>query len=496
MKKLLNITAMLLCIVMTFSIFASCALYDDKEAKGSESASASGNAENSEADKFSDKELKTPVITIGKRSVTLAEFLEVFEQVKSYYSKNYGYSIDSDNETLSQYIDLISESLVEETMELYQADELGLSKFTDEQKKEIEKRYEKEINDMYKYYQEYASEELGESATAEDLDKKVDNYIIEEAQYYCGKDTTVDEYKEYLKKQAEEDYLRELLKEEKIKDVKVSKEDVESWYNDSVKDDTEYYAEHPETYKDEMDSFETTGFISDGETAIAPLYVPENYYRVYDIFVTNDKKLSEDYTKNEEKMTSLKTEYGELAFENALAGATTARNSERMNEILEEYNDLEKENLKELKKLYKESKTKIDEAYKKLEAGEDFKTVMKEYTQDKNYQKDGAYEKKGRLISTFYESKTDWSEIVKEKFKTLSEGEYTKVFLDNDGYHIIYLKAKEQSGAVKLDDVKDAISKQLLTKKQDEYYEELKKEWVKDTKKIEKNIELLDKVGK
>ena len=494
MKKCIKLITVMLFMTITLSLFASCALF--KNVDDADKSDSTGS-NTSEAEKFTDKELETPVITIGERTVTLAEFIEFYEEIKSYYSTNYGYDIASDPETLAQYIDLISEELIGSTMELHKADELGLSTLNDEQKAEVEKRYEAELEEMHEYYREYAESDLSgsDSATAEDIEKKIEEYVLDEAAYYCGEGTTIEEYHEYLRNKEEEDYIKELLYEEVVKDVKASDEDVEKWYNDAAEDDEEYFTEHPESYKDECDSFETTGYISDGKTAVPPLYVPENYVRVYHIFTTSNEKPGEDYTDNEEKMTKLETEYGKLAFENATVGTTKA-NTDRMSEILREYEELKKENEKELKRIYKDAKKKIDEAYKKLENGEDFVEVMKEYTEDTNFTENKTYIEKGKLISTFYTSTSDWSDTVKANFRGLKKGEYTKVFLDEDGYHILYYVAKETSGVRSLKDVRQYVVDQILVDAKDKFYDKTKEDWLKDTSIIKRNTDLTDRVGK
>ena len=69
--------------------------------------------------------------------------MDFFQEIYTYYKTNYGMDITETNEKLTEYLDLITESLIKDTMILYQADERGLTNFTDEQKAEIKANYEK-----------------------------------------------------------------------------------------------------------------------------------------------------------------------------------------------------------------------------------------------------------------------------------------------------------------------------------------------------------------
>ncbi|MBQ9949905.1 MAG: peptidylprolyl isomerase [Clostridia bacterium] len=494
MKKIIGKTKFLLCLILALACLCSCSLYGD-DTKDSD-ATQSGNelTETSFKANYTQEELDTPVITIGKRTVTMDEYLDFFQEIYTYYKTNYSVDIMESNETLTKYLDLITESLTEDTMILHQADVLGLTDFTDEQKKEIEDRFEAEKKDMYDYYTDYAVEDGGMSDEA-DIAEAVEKYILDEAAYYCGDGTTLEEYYDYLYEQEEESYIKDLLFEELTKDTEVSDEDIKKWYEDAVEDDEEYFKEHPESYKDECDSYESTGFISDGTTAVPPAYVPTGYSRVYDIHVKGDKETSEQYNENAEKMSALIDEYGRLAFDNDKNGKTAASEA-RMSEIMKEYKELEKENNAELKKLYKDEKKKIDKAYKALENGEDFVDVMNEYTEADEYKEGGVFAEKGRLISSEYTSESDWLTAVKREFAELKIGEYSEVFMADDGYHIIYRIGDEKNGTKTLESMKDAIRENLIGKEKQDAYDKQMQEWLDEGKDVIRNDKLIESLCK
>ena len=161
-------------------------------------------------DAFTEEELATPVITIGTHTVTLAEYIDFFNEIVAYYS-NYGYDITSDPSQLGSYKELMTKALARDAMVQYRAEELGLADLTEEQLAEIEQNYEDDVKEMMDYYTELAMKEK-ESDENVNVDERVEKYILDEAQYYLGDDATVDGYYDYLHKKAHDDYIADLLK--------------------------------------------------------------------------------------------------------------------------------------------------------------------------------------------------------------------------------------------------------------------------------------------
>lgn len=445
-------------------------------------------------EQYTEEQLNTPVITIGEYVVTFGEYLNFFNNVAAFYRQNYNFDITEDPETLAQYKEKITQTLAQDKLLLYRADELGLTDLTEEQLKEIDERYQNEVKEMYEYYTALAEKDK-ESNDEIDIDKRVEQYILDEAKQQIGSDATVEAYLEFLKESERDGYIIELLFKEITKNVTISQKDVADWYAEAMDDDVKYYTENPGEYKTEREMFDMYGTISDYETAVPPLLVPEGYSRVLHIFTTAEGEYSDEYEDNEERMSELAKEYGKLALEDSISGKNT--NKKRLEEIAEEYKDLKEANKKEHTRLFKNAKKKIEEAYEKLQNGADFAEVMLEYSEDGaiiNYEK---MQKEGLLISTKHKAKEDWSDIAKAEFAKLKKGEYSKIFMDDDGYHIIFYLADETPGKLKLDDVSDIIIAYLLPKQQDEFYNKQVEEWMKDEDKIiQINNELIDKIGK
>ena len=130
---------------------------------------------------------------------------------------------------------------------------------------------------------------------------------------------------------------------------------------------------------------------------------------------------------------------------------------------------------------YKDAREKIEEAYEKLEAGTPFSEVMMEYTEDVNIKNFEALQNKGMLISDGDEvGYVDWSKEVKTAFAGLKKGEYSEMFMDEDGYHIIYYLDDETSGEAPLEEYREAIAELVATDAHTAEWQALIEEWMKD----------------
>jgi len=128
------------------------------------------------------------------------------------------------------------------------------------------------------------------------------------------------------------------------------------------------------------------------------------------------------------------------------------------------------------------TKTKAEEALKKVKAGEDFSALASQYSEGPTAVRGGdlGFFSKGRMVPEFEEvafsidKVGDVSEIVKTKF----------------GYHIVKLTDKQPEKQLELSEVKDRISRQLESKKRREVRQTLDKD-LRSNLDIEINEEYL-----
>ena len=297
---------------------------------------------------------------------------------------------------------------------------------------------------------------------------------------------TYESYCAKLSEDVEVEYLVELMRNDLTKDAAADEADIEEQFNTNSMTDMDTYNNNPEYYKDDEDAYEAS------QEGVPPLYVPQDYHRIYDIYVAYEGDIPQECTDANTAMNNLKTEYCTLAFDDAINGTST--NAARIAEIISEYKAKQAEYDKYYAEYTASAYEKINAAYARLEAGEDFKAVMADVTENTDFTEIDAYAD-GMLISNSYTSSSDWSSAVKDAFAKLSLGQYSQVFEDTNGLHIIYYVSDEKAGSKTLDEVHDAIAATLTADKKDEVWNALIEEWLNDGS-VELMTEVYRQLGK
>ena len=189
------------------------------------------------------------------------------------------------------------------------------------------------------------------------------------------------------------------------------------------------------------------------------------------ILITPEDAISDEYSEKFSEMENLKSEYGELAFTVNVEGGEGA---DRLSEIKTEYNKLKADADKIKDEYLAPSVEKAKEAYAKLQAGEEFSKVAKEYSPDTEGNENGL------LISVKHSGSYDWSKEVKDAFAKIKQGEYTEPVKDDEGVHILYYLSDEPAGEVGLDSVKDKIKEILMIDVQEDEWNQMLETWKND----------------
>ena len=192
----------------------------------------------------------------------------------------------------------------------------------------------------------------------------------------------------------------------------------------------------------------------------------------------------EEYSEKFSEMEDLKSEYGELAFTVNVEGGEGA---DRLSEIKTEYNKLKADADKIKDEYLAPSVEKAKEAYAKLQSGEEFSKVAKEYSPDTEGNENGL------LISVKHSGSYDWSKEVKDAFAKIKQGEYTEAVKDDEGVHILYYLSDEPAGEVGLDSVKDKIKEILMIDVQEDEWNQMLETW-KNDESVSLNEELVRSV--
>lgn len=452
MKKIFALTLAALLLV---SIFAGCSL----------SPQTSESQVNVPV--VTDIDREAVVATVGDKTVTMGDYIDLFDSYASYYT-SYGYDLYSDPAALEEFQDFVIDILVEEQVIAYQAEQSGFSELSAEKLEEVESKVNEELEYLMSTYRPQAEEEAAADPSI-DVEARTKELVEAESEFYTGKAMSYDEFVEWIREYYTETAISEMFREDALKDITVSDEAIQEWYDSNLESQTTTYTENGGAYKDDQESYEKYG-------GTPVLYVPEGYSRVLHILIAPEELPSDEYQTKITDMDTLAAEYGELAFDAALSG----QENPRLAEILSEYRTLESEaNALEAARMA-DSLATANDLYSQLEAGADFATLMKENTQDNAILSFDTIASKGLLISNQYESEVDWSKEVKTAFATLQMGQYSQVIQDDEGCHILYYLSDEPAGAVALDDVKDGISALLLADLENQEWTAMLDTWKND----------------
>lgn len=464
MKKLLTL---LLAAIMTLSLFVGCSLEEkEKEiADNTPVATVDGQV----------------VLTWGAYKSHYNEYVGQFYQYYGAYPEDIGYTTAA-SDILGYY--------TEDAIVAYQARQQGFATLTQEQQTELDEKIAASLLDYDEYYRAMAEEEAAADATI-DVEARIKELIAEEAVFATGAAMTYDEYIAWLKNSIADQHLGELLHAKIDESVTVSDADIEQWYNDSLASQQQEYDETPASYMNDQESVE-----AGEEGAIPVLYAPEGYARVMDILIAPTGELNADYGAKKAEMEELAAEYGEKSFADALSG--TAENAARLAEIIAAYNALKAETDAMYDEYAKEARDTADAAYAELQAGTPFADVLAKYTMNEKFTGNELIMQKGALL---YNGENEealgqnvWSNAAIAAFKLLKAGEYSTVFTDDDGLHILYYVGAETVGARPFADMKETIAPLALEQQKAEEWASLLEAWKADASVVI-DTELVAKVS-
>ena len=419
------------------------------------------------------------IIRIGDQAVSFASYKALFDNYLP-YMQYYGQDPLESESALTSYQDWLVDELTNDLVTVYQAKSAGF-KLSDKQEKELKEQTETEINELYDRFMKFAEQSHDDDPSIP-VETYFDSIVNEESEYYTGVAMSWEDYKSHYYSEAEKAYIVNAYKESVCREFVPSENDITNWYDAAYENDKANYIDSPEKYKNDEENFEMN--FGAGESILPVTFVPEGYSRIMHIVVSPKGELSDEYKAKLKRMEEIKTEYSELAFEDALNG--TNKNAGKLASLLSEYKLLKQATEGEYSQYVEEAYEKIRDAYKELASGKPFAEVMAEYTEDKRVVGDGTNEgcetfrTKGELISLRYNGLGDWSEKIKEEFGKLSMGSYSGIFMDGGSYHIVYYASDERSGDVPLEEIHDYIKEVCMVGVRNSQWNDLLSEWKKD----------------
>lgn len=423
----------------------------------------------------------TEILRLGDAVVTKGEVQEQVEAQldnMAYLYSMYGYSFDPTSEaSITEARDTVLDNFRKQLVSNVKIAEMGLDQLTDEETAKIQSDAESTYQSNLDYIlsSNYADSELSDEEKNEKA--KAD---LEALGY------TMDSALENAKQSA----LSEKLRQEVIKDVTVSEEEIEKEYDSRV-------ASAKETYENNASSWASAA--NNGTTLY---YTPAGVRFVKQILV---KFLDEDQTKMDEAekkgdqaqedlnaaeakiSAAQETLDSEEASEEDKAAAQTDKDSAEAEKAAaqEALDAAKKEAADALEAAFANIDAAADEILSELQVGTDFDTLMKDKGQDPGMQS-GITAERGYAVSadmTSFDPAFVEAAMALEKIGDVSG----KVRGESYGYYIIKYVGDAAEGPVALDEVKDTLQSSLLTTKQNSTYNETVQSWV-DAAEFKENL--------
>ena len=411
---------------------------------------------------------QTVIVEVAGKTFTKGDIAAQVDYQVSYMEyiyQMYGMTYDrTDASAISDAQDTVINGLIEQAVTEKKAADTGMDQLTDEELAEaqatVDSTWQTNVDSVKTNY--FADTEL----TGEELDKAVEAKLAELG--YATKDELLTSQKS--QKAAEK------LKADVVKDVTVSDDEIKTEYDSRV-------TKAQESYASNLSAYGTS--VNNGETIF---YTPAGYRYVKHIlrnFLEADQtKITEINTQITDKQTQLSNVESTLAELGTDASADTEEKAAQRADLTAtqatlstEIADLQTQLDAAKEAAYAALQPTIDEINAKIAAGDDFDALMAEYGEDPGMKSSPAMEN-GYPVCT---GNTSWVAAFTEASMALAKiGDVSPAVRSDYGIHIIKYVSDATEGATPLDTVKDTISSELLTTKQDALYQETVAGWVKE----------------
>ncbi len=434
----------------------------------------------------------TEIVKVGDEVFTKGTIQNMvqdyLQQEQTYYNQYYGQYIDiTDKNIIANAQDAVINGVIRQSVLTSKSKELGLDTLSEEDQAEVDDLWQ-QYYDLVKNYM-FGETEL----EGEELDKAITDSIT----------TTFGITKESLV----ESTIAENLRNEIVKDVTVSDDEVAAEYDTRVANAKTSYENNPSAYGNAYNQGTSTIYyrpagyrlvkqilikftdedqtmLDELDSKISSLNSLITSYR-NDLSAANLENLDELLGQVQSDVTVGLPEIGAVAPE--LIATTTdmlpADTEENVKQLLLDLHEAEEklalyQTLRDdaQKAAYDHITADADDVLAQLNDGADWDTLMAEKTQDPGMQS-------GKTSETGYavcENMSGFdSAFVNAAMALANIGDTSdKVASDMYGYYIIKYVGDVEEGAVALDDVKETIHDELLSTKQDETYNAKVDEWV------------------
>lgn len=369
-------------------------------------------------------ESKIIVAKVGEKTITKTEF---DESLKNYLAL-YGYTPESSDiqEQLPEMKTSYLEAMVDNLVIDIKAEEMGFvatQEEIDAAYQEAQDWYDEQFASLVEIYEADETIEDPEQHATEIIENHMTTYG------YASLDAMAEETIAAIP--------GDKLYEDVVKDITVTEEEIQAEFDANVASDEETYAEDLAT------------FVQDYNGGMTLYWRPEGLFFVKHILVA----LTEE---QQDEISTLRAEGSD-----------------------EEADSYREEALASLD-------AKVAEIQEKINAGEDFQTLIDEYGEDPGMQEGATAYEDGYLVYVGSEG-LYMDEFARACDNLTKEGDISEPVATDYGYHIIRRCADLPSGAIELSEVHDLLNAKLLSSKQSEAYDEALQSW-----KEEMTIELFE----
>ena len=261
-----------------------------------------------------------------------------------------------------------------------------------------------------------------------------------------------------------EEKIRENLKAEVVKDVTVTEEELEEELAVKVAADKDAFTTTLSDYGYEYNNGNAT------------YYVPAGYRYVKQVLVKFDDEHKSAITEKQNALTTVESSL--MAAETALANAEEGADLAALEADVEAAKALVAQAEEQLAKAKQDAYNNIfvqaNEISLKAQAGEDFAALIEAYNEDPGMEKEPG-------MSTGYAVCADYiyfeDSFVEGAMALENVGDVSAPIEGSSGYFIIRYEAEAVEGGVALDTVRDTLTAEMLTEKQDAFYTETLAQW-------------------
>ena len=420
----------------------------------------------------------TEILRLGDQVVTKKEVQSAINYQANYTASLYnsiGYSIDpSDPDFLADIRESVVGTLRQNMVVNAKAAELGFT-LTDEEEAQVKADAESELEEDLESSRTYLKSQYP------DLDDAgIEAKLMEEV-------GDLDEVRESYIKTSRETLIRSKVREDVIKDVAVTEDEIQAEFDSKVASDKEKYAENAGSWATAANRGTTTLY-----------YTPAGIRRIRQILIKFTEEDSNALTAANTAVTEAQAKVTEAESKVNDAQAVLDSADATEEEKAQANTDLEAANasLAEMKAALDAANAKVtelteaafanidaaaDDVIAQLGAGADWDTLAAEKNEDPGMQAGAVNAEKGYAVAA--EGTSFDTAFVEAAMALANPGDVSGKVRSTAGYGYYILKymGDEAEGPIALEgDVKQSISDTLLSSKQDSFYQDTLAKWVEE----------------